>query len=452
MSDPKNPIPDPIEPPPENERTVVIRPRPGVRGGAAAVNPTTAAVNAFLREPSRQAAAPVATAPAAPVASIIDSLKITNPILAAAHDLLVMGPEIRSLASHPDPAGLKEQLTVNVRQFEQRMHTANVPREHIIAARYTICSFLDECAASTPWGSAGTWARDTLLVRFHNEAWGGEKVFHLLSKLAENIPVNRSMLELIYVCVSLGFEGRYRVIDNGRPQLDTLREKLYEMIRVELPDRHLSPKWQPAEFSKRKLFDGFPIWAISGLSALASLAVFGVFTFLLAPRSDAASTAISDIRSKPARPVPQAPLAKPRLAGFLEPEIREGLVTVKDEQSKSTIIIRGDGFFKPGSSEVDSRVIPVINRISAALLEHPGKVFVRGHTDNQPIRSLRFPSNWELSKARALSVSQLLQTKIEPTRISSEGAADSEPIAPNDSPAGLARNRRVEIVLIVNAI
>jgi type VI secretion system protein ImpK len=449
MSDPNNPAPEPIQPPPENERTVVIRPRPGVRGGAAATNPTTAAVNAFLREPSRSV--PTAASFPAPQAavSIAESLRISNPILAAAHDLLVMGPEIRALASHPDPAGLKEQLTVNVRTFEQRMHTANVPREHIIAARYTMCSFLDECAASTPWGSAGTWARDTLLVRFHNEAWGGEKVFHLLSKLAENIPANRSMLELIYVCISLGFEGRYRVIDNGRPQLDTLREKLYEMIRVELPDRHLSPKWQPAEFAKRKLFDGFPIWAIGGLSAVISLTVFGLLTFLLAPRSDAASTAISDIRAAPARLVTQAPSAKPRLAGFLEPEIREGLVTVKDEQSKSTIIIRGDGFFKPGSSDVDGRVVPVIQRIGAALLEHPGAVFVRGHTDNQPIRSLRFPSNWELSKARALSVSQILQTKIEPSRISAEGAADSEPIAANDGPAGLARNRRVEIVLIV---
>lgn len=449
MNEPKNHAPDPVDPPPENERTVVIRPRPGVRGGAA-VNPTTAAANAFLREPSQHNASP-ARPPAAlvtPVATL-ETLKIGNLILAAAHDLLVMGPEIRSLASHPDPAGLKEQLTLNVRQFEQRMHAANVSREHIIAARYTVCSFVDECAASTPWGSAGTWARDTLLVRFHNEAWGGEKVFHLLSKLAENAPANRPMLELIYVCISLGFEGRYRVIDNGRPQLDSLREKLYEMIRVELPDRSLSPKWQPAEFSKRKLFDGFPIWAVSGLSAVACLAVFGALTFLLAPRSDAASTAISDIRATPARVVASIPSAKPRLAAFLEPEIREGLVTVKDEQSKSTIVIRGDGFFKPGSPEVDSRVVPVLNRIGSALLEHPGKVFVRGHTDNQPIRSLRFPSNWELSKARALAVSQILQNKIEPTRISAEGAADSEPIAANDSAEGLARNRRVEIVLVV---
>jgi type VI secretion system protein ImpK len=450
MNEPKNQSPDPVEPPPENERTVVIRPRPGVRGGAATVNPTTAAVNAFLREPSQPSASQVRQpTPLPALSTTTDTLKNNNAILAAAHDLLIMGPEIRSLVSHPDPSGLKEQLTLNVRQFEQRMHSANVPREQIIAARYTVCSFLDECAASTPWGSAGTWARDTLLVRFHNEAWGGEKVFHLLSKLAENVPANRSMLELIYVCISLGFEGRYRVIDNGRPQLDSLREKLYEMIRVELPDRHLSPKWQPAEFSKRKLFDGFPIWAVSGLSAVICLAVFGTLTFLLAPRSDAASTAISDIRATPARAVPSVPSTKPRLAVFLEPEIREGLVTVKDEQSKSTIVIRGDGFFRPGSSEVDSRVIPVLNRIGNALVEHPGKVFVRGHTDNQPIRSLRFPSNWELSKARALSVSQLLQTKVEPTRISAEGAADSEPIAPNDSPEGLARNRRVEIVLVV---
>ena len=79
--------------------------------------------------------------------------------------------------------------------------------ESIIAARYILCTFLDETAASTPWGSGGVWATDTLLVRFHNETWGGEKVFLLLSKLAEDPRRNRDLLQLIYACLALGFEG-----------------------------------------------------------------------------------------------------------------------------------------------------------------------------------------------------------------------------------------------------
>ena len=70
----------------------------------------------------------------------------------------------------------------------------------------------------------------SLLVQFHNEGWGGEKVFQLMSKLAENIPGNRALLELMYVVLALGFEGRYRVLDNGRMQLDSVRQRLAQML------------------------------------------------------------------------------------------------------------------------------------------------------------------------------------------------------------------------------
>ena len=90
----------------------------------------------------------------------------------------------------------------------------------MIAARYALCTLLDETAASTPWGGQGSWAKHSLLVLFHNEAWGGEKFFQLLSKLAENPAGNRDLLELMYACIALGFEGRYRVVQNGQAQLD----------------------------------------------------------------------------------------------------------------------------------------------------------------------------------------------------------------------------------------
>jgi type VI secretion system protein ImpK len=89
-------------------------------------------------------------------------------------------------------------------------------------------------------------------------------------------------------------------------------------------------------------------------------------------------------------------------------------------------------------------------RIADALERVPGQVRVTGHTDSQPIRSVRFPSNWHLSQERARSVAQLLGRRISaPARLTAEGRADSEPIAPNDTPANRGRNRRVEILLLV---
>jgi type VI secretion system protein ImpK len=77
-------------------------------------------------------------------------------------------------------------------------------------------------------------------------------------------------------------------------------------------------------------------------------------------------------------------------------------------------------------------------------------VLVTGHTDNQPIRSLRYPSNWHLSQDRATAVKTLLPS-VKPERIRAEGRADAEPIEPNATPAGRARNRRVEITLMLPA-
>ena len=104
-------------------------------------------------------------------------------------------------------------------------------------------------------------------------------------------------------------------------------------------------------------------------------------------------------------------------------------------------------FFEPGSADVSARVLPLLDRIAQELQRTPGQILVTGHTDSQPIRSIRFPSNWHLSQARAQSVKDTLSTKVKPERIRSEGLADTQPVADNGTPTGRAKNRRVEITL-----
>ena len=111
--------------------------------------------------------------------------------------------------------------------------------------------------------------------------------------------------------------------------------------------------------------------------------------------------------------------------------------------------VRGDGFFEPGSAEIASGVRTLLPRIAQALADLPGQVLITGHTDNQPIRSLRFPSNWHLSQERADAVKTELAKTVKRERLRSEGRADSEPLTENNTPAGRARNRRVEITLFV---
>jgi type VI secretion system protein ImpK len=126
-------------------------------------------------------------------------------------------------------------------------------------------------------------------------------------------------------------------------------------------------------------------------------------------------------------------------------------VQVKDLADSSTVTVLGDSLFDPGSAEVSGRARDLFGRIAAALNQLPGRVIVSGHTDNQPIRSLRFPSNWHLSKERAASVRNLLAGTVKPERLMAEGRADTEPVADNNSADGRAKNRRVEVTLTVAA-
>jgi type VI secretion system protein ImpK len=121
---------------------------------------------------------------------------------------------------------------------------------------------------------------------------------------------------------------------------------------------------------------------------------------------------------------------------------------VSDAAGTSTIVIRSDRLFASGSARLEASVEPVVLRVAEALDSVPGTVVVTGHTDDVPIRTARFPSNWELSTERAASVVKLMSSRLkDPGRLKAEGLADSAPAVPNDSAANRARNRRVEIIL-----
>ena len=93
-----------------------------------------------------------------------------------------------------DPAALRNSLAQGVRNFVAQAASAGIAPERVMAARYVLCTMIDEAAADTPWGGSGVWARNSLLTMFHNEASGGEKVFQLMARLAEKPDANRDLL------------------------------------------------------------------------------------------------------------------------------------------------------------------------------------------------------------------------------------------------------------------
>ena len=401
---------------------------------------------------------PVAPPPAQPEVAALPEVPGgagVGPLLQLASPLLIAGARIRVMPQHADPAGLRAALVEAVRKFEAGARARGLPNEQVVAGRYLLCTFVDECASSTPWGGSGAWSSQSLLVLFHSESWGGEKLFQLLGKLAENVAANRGLLELIYSILALGFEGRYRVLQDGRSQLDAVREKLALMLREQSGTAapELSPHWAGVPVAAARLRDGIPVWVAATAAALLLAVVFVALRMLIANQSNDTFTALQALDVKaaalPPPPPPPPAAAVPRLSGFLKAEIDAGLVEVRDLTDRSVIVIRGDGIFGPGSAEVTAKVLPLFERIAEELQRQPGQILVTGHTDSQPIRSIRFPSNWHLSQERAQAVKDLLVARIKPERIRSEGLADTQPLADNATPAGRAKNRRVEITLRV---
>lgn len=372
-----------------------------------------------------------------------------NLLVAAANPLVNLVPQLRSTLQHPDPAGLREQLANQVRTFETRARALGIAQETIIAARYVLCTFLDETAASTPWGGSGLWSKNSLLVTFHNEAWGGEKFFLLMNKLAENPSKNRDLLELMYACLSLGFEGRYRIIEGGKVQLDSLRERLALLLRQQTGEyeRALSPRWQGVPTKRHPVLGLMPLWVFSALAGVLLLLLFLTLSYRLNQASDPVFTQILALRAPPIQVPAPAPV-KPRLAGLLAPEIAAGLLEVHDEADRSTVILRGSNMFALGSANLSEQYRGLIVRIGEALAQIPGAVVVTGHTDNIPSRTVQYPSNWHLSRARADSVLLMLANSMgSPGRLSAEGRGDADPVAPNDTQENRARNRRVEVTV-----
>jgi chemotaxis protein MotB len=138
------------------------------------------------------------------------------------------------------------------------------------------------------------------------------------------------------------------------------------------------------------------------------------------------------------------------LKSSLHEELEEGLVVIEKEGQRIKIRIREKGSFPSGSARLDPGFYDVLERISKVLSAKPGQVVVAGHTDNVPINTGRFRSNWELSSARAVTVLHglLRDTTMHPSRVLVQGFADTRPIASNDTAEDRAQNRRVELVLL----
>src|SRR3989338_3701039 len=131
------------------------------------------------------------------------------------------------------------------------------------------------------------------------------------------------------------------------------------------------------------------------------------------------------------------------------PMINQGLVSVSQNKRGVIIDISASSLFRTGDAAIQPEILNVLRQVAAVLNKEEQPIEVEGHTDDVPIKTAQFPSNWELSSARASSVARMLiDNGVQAKRLAVVGLAENQPLAPNDSPENRAKNRRVTITIL----
>ncbi|ROL86680.1 type IVB secretion system protein IcmH/DotU [Pseudomonas protegens] len=206
-----------------------------------------------------------------------------NPLVAAASDLLSEVVRLKHSQDAEDLHALNTHLSAGLRQFDARAQQDGAQSSEVMAARYVLCTVVDEAVVSTSWGNESQWSQMSLLSSFHNETFGGEKFFQLLDRLSKNPVKHLPMLELMYLCLSLGFEGKYRVIPRGVLELEGIRDALYRQIRQLRGDvpRELSPHWEGLGDQRRSLVRIVPGWMVALFTVVCLLVMYSGFAWVL---------------------------------------------------------------------------------------------------------------------------------------------------------------------------
>jgi type VI secretion system protein ImpK len=368
----------------------------------------------------------------------------------AASAVLLLAGQLRGTLSPPDVPGLRRHALDEIHRFEERARSAGVANESVLAARYALCTTLDEAVLSTPWGAQSEWAQQTLLVTLHREAWGGEKFFEMLERISRDPSRHIALMELQYVCLAVGFTGKYQVIDRGHARLAEVRQELYRSIRDYrgTPPVELSPRWRGLEDRRNRVIRYVPWWVL-GAAALALVATtYAVYYARLGGVAAPVHAALASVGLEAfSGPVPAA-TAGPTLKLLLADEEARGTLSVEVQDGRTLVTLRSADLFPSGSATLNPDVVTTVQRVGDAIDRVPGRVLVVGHTDDRPLRSLRYRDNYELSRERAVSVVEVLRPALaDPARVEWTGVGPSQPrFRPESAAENRARNRRVEIV------
>ena len=210
-----------------------------------------------------------------------------NRLIDAATPLLGLVIRIRRLADYQAVESLYQQVVDDIAAVDRELVEQGYDRPVVVAYRYVLCAFIDEAVLGTDWGAHSVWSQHSLVSRFHNETWGGEKVFSILARMEQEPTRYREMLAFIFLCLCLGFEGRYKVMENGRDEYEQIVRGLHEQLQGLRQDQDPEPLADGrlnVTPSGNRLRSGLPLWGIGGLFLAIMAGIYSLYNMALNER------------------------------------------------------------------------------------------------------------------------------------------------------------------------
>ncbi len=207
--------------------------------------------------------------------AVANMVSNNNRLVTFATPLLSLMTHIKHTVEHKNVGKLRSQLIEEIKNFEKKLHQANYPIRIIVAARYCICTAIDEAVLNQTWGAGSVWVEQSLLSIFHRETWGGERFYIILEEMAKESRKNIDFLEFCYLLLSLGFEGKF--FDKNIAIREEVRNRIFYRIRHARtkPDKLLSRAWKDAKpfHDKRNKLKKLKRWAVTSFIIIAIFAL-----------------------------------------------------------------------------------------------------------------------------------------------------------------------------------
>lgn len=389
----------------------------------------------------------------------------SNPLLAAAANLLILFGRLRTGMVEMQAQPLMEHVVREIDMFEQNAVQAGADPHEAQVAKYALSGTADDIVQNLPGADRGVWLQYSMVARFFQMRDSGVGFFQEAEKAMQAPQQRYDLLELMLVCLSLGFEGQYRTLPNGAMELARIRAAIYETLRrcKARPDEDIAVNWQAVPMGGGRKYRGVPLWIAASVAAVLVVGGYaGMSTYINRQGGEVSTTlhrmhpntaSITLLRRSPEPIVefvaPQDNSQLERIQASLSDQIAEGLVEVGQKGDFIFVRVGNTLLFESGSATVKPAFAELAGDIANTLNAEAGPIKVLGFTDDiQPSGRGRYKTNLDLSVARAQGVADVLSPSLTAAeRVTVEGRGEASPIADNGTREGRALNRRVEILM-----